>query len=78
MSEDAFTVPSLEPGVYEHYKGKRYEVVGIALHTESLEPMVLYKPLYETEVKYWVRPYEMFIGTLEIDGKEIARFRQIK
>lgn len=74
---DSVDVPKIEPGEYLHYKNKHYEVIGVVLHSETLEPMVLYKPLYEARVPLWVRPYEMFVGDVEIDGKIIKRFRKI-
>lgn len=74
---DDVAVPEIATGVYEHYRGNRYEVVGVALHSESLEPMVVYKPLYETKAPLWVRPYEMFNEKIELDGKMVPRFRKI-
>lgn len=70
-------VPTLQPGIYEHYKGSRYEVVGVGVHSESLEPMVIYKPLYESMTKFFVRPYDMFIEIVEINGDRIPRFKKI-
>lgn len=60
-------------GRYRHYKGKDYSVVGFARHSETEELMVLYVPLYG-EGGYWVRPLEMFAGTVTVDGKEVPRF----
>ncbi len=74
---DDVTIPEIETGVYEHYKNKRYEAVGVALHSETLGPMVVYRPLYETRAPLWVRPYEMFIGYVEIDGKQVKRFEKL-
>ncbi len=65
-------------GLYEHYKGKRYEVIGVAHHSETLELLVVYKALYETEFgkeSLWVRPLKMFTETVEVNGKKIPRFR---
>lgn len=70
-------VPELEKGVYEHYSNKRYEVLGVALHSESLEPLVVYRPLYETTAELWVRPYEMFIGEVAINGHMQKRFKKV-
>lgn len=70
-------IPKIELGFYRHYKGKLYEVVGVAAHTETLEPLVVYKPLYESDVKLWVRPYEMFINLIQIDGNTIPRFEKV-
>ena len=67
-------------GIYEHYKGNRYEVVGEAIHTETQEPMVLYKALYQgnfPEGTIWARPLEMFMGIVDVDGKAMPRFRKM-
>lgn len=74
---DAIAIPDIEVGEYEHYKGKRYEVIGVALHSETLEPLVVYKPLYATKASLWVRPYDMFTEIVLINGKEVQRFRKI-
>lgn len=71
---DIITIPEIETGTYEHYKGKRYEVLGVALYEENLLPVVVYKPLYETRAPLWVRPYDMFVGYVDIDGKQVKRF----
>ncbi len=61
-------------GKYKHYKGKPYEVIGVARHSETLEEMVVYKALYQTEGEnLWVRPLTMFLETVEIDGKTMNR-----
>jgi len=62
-------------GVYEHYKGKKYRVLGVAKHSENLEDMVMYEALYENELaKLWIRPLAMFLEEVEIDGKQVPRF----
>jgi len=61
-------------GTYRHYKGKDYEVIDTATHSETGEFLVLYRPLYG-EMKLWVRPYEMFFETVMIDGDEVPRFK---
>ena len=66
-------LPTLALGHYRHYKGGDYEVLGVVRHSESLEPMVLYRPLYNPS-GLWVRPYEMFIETVNVDGKPQPRF----
>lgn len=66
-------LPHINPGLYRHYKGGEYEVLGVVRHSESLEPMVLYRPLYN-ESGMWVRPYAMFIGQIEINGQLQPRF----
>ena len=69
-------LPTLPPGLYRHYKGGEYEVIGVARHSESLEPMVVYRPLYN-DTGWWVRPFEMFVGTVEIDGLVRRRFEPV-
>jgi hypothetical protein len=64
---------SLRPGRYRHYKGKDYEVVGLATHSETEEELVVYRTLYG-EFDLWVRPLEMFVGTVELDGEPTPRF----
>jgi len=65
-------------GRYRHYKGNEYRVLGIAKHSETLEPLVIYEALYENpEGKLWIRSLEMFIETVEVDGKRIPRFEYI-
>jgi len=61
-------------GKYRHYKGKEYEVIGIAKHSETLEQFVVYRALYG-EVQMWVRLLKMFLEEVEVDGKKIPRFR---
>lgn len=68
-------------GKYRHYKGKEYEVIGVAKHSETEEGLVIYKAQYESE-KYgngtlWARPVEMFLENVNVDGKEIARFEYV-
>ncbi len=68
----------LKIGIYEHYKGNRYRVIGIAKHSETLEDLVVYESLYENRVsKLWVRPLSMFLGEVKVDGKEIPRFKYL-
>ncbi len=61
------------PGLYRHYKGLIYEVVGTVRHSESLEPMTLYRALYG-EQGLWVRPAAMFNEEVVIDGRVQPRF----
>ncbi len=60
-------------GIYRHYKGQRYRVLGIARHSETLEELVVYQALYG-ERGLWVRPAAMFVQTVELDGEPVARF----
>ena len=67
----------VRPGRYRHHKGNFYEVIGVARHSETLEELVVYKALYETgfgKDSLWVRPKEMFLETIERDGKKMKRF----
>ena len=67
------SLPSLPLGKYRHYKGREYEVLGVVRHSESLQALVLYKPLYN-DSGCWVRPYEMFLENIVIDGRLQPRF----
>jgi len=64
------------PGLYRHYKGNDYRVVGLARHSETLEPLVVYQALYG-ERGLWVRPAAMFVETIVLDGKRVPRFARI-
>lgn len=70
-------VPELTPGRYRHYKGNDYEVVAVARHSETLEPVVVYKALYG-EGGLWVRPYTMFSEHVVIDGRPVRRFAPVE
>ena len=63
-------------GRYRHFKGGEYEVIGIARHSETDEPMVVYRALYG-EGDLWVRPESMFLDMVERDGKTFKRFEYI-
>ena len=67
---------TISPGRYRHYKGNEYEVIGTAKHSETLEPMIVYRPLYG-EGGLWVRPAAMFAENVVIDGQSVPRFTQI-
>jgi len=73
MSADLPPLPATPLGRYRHYKGGEYEVLGVVRHSETLEPLVLYRPLYD-DAGLWVRPHAMFFGQLELDGAMVARF----
>jgi hypothetical protein len=75
--ENVQDLPTLALGKYRHYKGGEYEVIGIAHHSETLEPMVIYRPLYNA-TGLWVRPYAMFVGQIEVDGVLVARFAPLQ
>lgn len=63
----------IRKGKYRHFKGMEYEVVGVAKHSETLEPMVVYRALYG-EGDLWVRPAAMWCENVERDGKIYQRF----
>lgn len=63
----------IEKGIYQHFKGQKYEVLDIATHSETGEQYVVYKALYG-DFGTWIRPLEMFTETIERDGKEFKRF----
>lgn len=68
----------IKPGLYEHYKKLKYRVIGTALHSETLEPLVVYEALYENpRGKLWVRPAAMFAEHVTVDGERVPRFRRI-
>lgn len=68
----------VEKGIYKHYKGNIYEVIGIAKHSETLEKMVVYKATYQAEDEnLWVRPVSMFTETVLVDGVEMLRFEKV-
>ncbi|WP_274521233.1 DUF1653 domain-containing protein [Psychromonas sp. psych-6C06] len=60
-------------GKYQHYKGSFYQVEGMATHSETEEKLVVYRPLYG-EQALWVRPLDMFIETIDVDGVLKPRF----
>lgn len=64
---------SQQKGRYRHYKGAEYLVLGTAYHSETEELLVVYQPDYG-EKALWVRPFDMFNETVEVDGKQQKRF----
>lgn len=66
----------IRPGRYRHFKGNEYEVIGTARHSETLEPMVVYRALYG-EGSLWVRPAAMWNETIQRDGQTFQRFTPI-
>lgn len=68
----------LETGIYRHYKGNTYRVIGVAKHSETLEDLVVYESLCQNDTsQLWVRPLAMFIEEVEVDGKWVPRFARI-
>lgn len=69
---------NFETGVYQHYKGGKYLVLGVAKHSETKEDLVVYVTLYENDMaSMWVRPLAMFTENVMVDGKSVPRFRKI-
>jgi hypothetical protein len=74
MIEPALTpLPDTPLGRYRHYKGGEYEVIGVARHSETQEPLVVYRPLYNAS-GFWVRPHAMFFESGEFEGRWQPRF----
>jgi len=71
--DDLPPLPVAPAGLYRHYKGGRYQVLGCVRHSETLEPLVLYQALYG-EQGLWVRPHAMFFGSVQHEGREQPRF----
>jgi hypothetical protein len=69
-------LPELPLGRYRHYKGNEYRVLGVTRHSETLEILVVYQQLYGDQ-GWWVRPYGLFVSTVEIDGSSQPRFTWI-
>ena len=67
----------IKPGKYRHFKGNLYEVIGTALHSETMEPMVVYRALYG-EYGLWVRPASMWLETVEKETYTGPRFQYIE
>ncbi len=76
MSDELPPLPPAPTGRYRHYKGMEYELIGAARHSETLEPLVVYRPLYG-EGALWVRPHAMFFEHVTIDGVRQPRFAKI-
>jgi hypothetical protein len=71
MKKDNF-----KTGIYRHYKGNEYEVIGVATHSETTEKLVVYRTLYGN-FDLWVRPFSTFVETVRIKEEEIPRFKFI-
>ena len=71
--------PSIEKGRYKHYKGNEYEVLGVGRHTEADDYFVVYRATIPKDgmPEIWVRPYEMFVETVKVDGRMIPRFQKV-
>ena len=66
-------VQSIRPGRYRHFKGREYEVIGIARHSEDESPLVVYRKLYD-DLSLWVRPADMWNEEVIRDGRTYTRF----
>lgn len=77
MDDDPF--PEIEPGIYRHYKGRYYEVLGAARHTEDASEFAVYRPLPPTpyQLGLRVRPLAMFLEEVTWEGKRVPRFRRV-
>jgi len=73
---DLPALPDTPLGRYRHYKGGEYEVIGVARHSETNSPLVVYRPLYNAS-GWWVRPHAMFFETVTIDGVARPRFTRV-
>jgi hypothetical protein len=73
---DLAPLPETATGRYRHYKGGEYEVLGVVRHSETCEPMVLYRALYG-ERGLWVRPHAMFFESVEVAGIRQPRFAAV-
>jgi hypothetical protein len=69
-------LPATPLGRYRHYKGGEYEVIGVARHSETREPLVVYRPLRDG-AGWWVRPHAMFFEEVVIDGVRQPRFLRV-
>jgi hypothetical protein len=65
----------LEPGLYRHYKGGNYQVIGVARHSETEEELVVYQCVSDNN-SLWVRPLAMFLETVLVEGRTVPRFEQ--
>lgn len=74
---ESVSVDLFPEGYYRHYKGNIYELMNIAMHSETLEPMVVYRALYGNR-GIWVRPASMWNQTVEIGGEQVKRFTLIE
>jgi hypothetical protein len=68
---------SIRKGIYRHFKGNKYKVIGVARHSESNDSLVVYQPLYG-DYGLWVRPVQMFVEKVEVEGQVVPRFEFIE
>jgi hypothetical protein len=67
----------MQLGLYQHYSGKFYQVIGVCRHSESLEEMIVYRALYG-DYALWVRPKDIFFSMILQDNQQVPRFKFIK
>ena len=67
----------MKSGLYQHYKGQEYEVLGVCRHSETLEEMIVYRALY-SDYGLWVRPKALFEEVILYKGKKTPRFQFIR
>lgn len=70
------TAVKLSLGIYEHYKGNRYEVLGVGRHSETHEEMVVYRALYGSQ-DIWIRPLSLFVDAVSWEGQTLPRFKMV-
>jgi hypothetical protein len=73
--EQNWKMDQLQPGTYRHYKGGLYDVVGAARHSETEEPLAVYR---SADGGLWVRPLGMFLETVIVDGVQLSRFALLR
>ncbi|PPU38779.1 DUF1653 domain-containing protein [Xanthomonas arboricola] len=76
MDTSLSPLPSIALGQYRHFKGGLYEVLGVVRCSETLAPLVLYRPL-DSDIGLWVRPYAMFVAQVEVEGIARPRFARV-
>ncbi len=77
MQKEEIKAPAeIKTGIYQHYKGKRYDVIDVALHSETLEEMVVYRALYGEHILF-VRPISMFLEEVLVSGERVPRFKYL-
>lgn len=80
-AKDIMESEKIKSGKYKHYKGDTVEVIGMAVHSETLEEFVAYKHVtgvHSGEGHYWIRPVKMFLEEIEVDGKKMPRFKALE
>jgi hypothetical protein len=68
---------NIKQGIYRHFKGNKYHILGVAQHSENGSSLVVYRPMYGAG-DLWVRPVEMFLETVELNGQQVPRFELLE